>query len=259
MNALLKVLYSVKSIIDICDHESLIREMADSGCLGVFIGFESLSGKNLDDARKKSPHPDDYARRVDILHRYGIQVNGSFVFGFDRDRNDIFERTVRWIEKTRLESATFHILTPYPGTPLFRQLEQENRLLHKDRDLYDTAHAVFSPRHMSPVELEEGYAWAYNRLFSLASIWRRRPEHILGVPPYLIGSPLYKKCNRIWPLVIRLGLTGSLWRPLIEASRLRHLLVRRRGGSRLVHGICESCGCGSGGPESGTDDAKLLS
>jgi radical SAM superfamily enzyme YgiQ (UPF0313 family) len=225
----LRKIWSAAITIDTCDDPSLIRDMADSGCLGVFIGFESLSGENLDDAGKKSPRPDDYARRVDILHRHGIQVNGSFVFGFDHDRSDVFERTVRWIEDTRLESATFHILTPYPGTPLFRQMELGNRLLHRDWDLYDTGHAVFHPRHMSPVELEEGYAWAYRRLFSLASIWRRRPEHVLGVPPYLIGSLLYKKCNRIWPIVIRLGLTGFLWRPLIEACRLQHQLRRRRG------------------------------
>ena len=67
-----------------------------------------------------------------ILHDHGIQVNGSFVLGFDHDRPDVFEKTAEWIEENRLECATFHILTPYPGTPLFRQLEAEGRLLHRD-------------------------------------------------------------------------------------------------------------------------------
>ena len=82
-----------------------------------------------------------------------------------------------WIEANHLECATFHILTPYPGTPLFRQLEAEGRLLHRDWDKYDTAHVVFRPKHMTPEELLLGYDWLYRRLFSHASIWRRRPAH----------------------------------------------------------------------------------
>ena len=105
------------------DDPSLVREMALAGCTGVFIGFESLHDDNITDARKKSPRADDYARRVDILHDNGIQVNGSFVLGFDHDRPDVFAHTVEWIEANRLECATFHILTPYPGTPLFAQME----------------------------------------------------------------------------------------------------------------------------------------
>ena len=76
-----------------------------AGCTGVFVGFESLAGENLDDANKKTPRPEDYARRVAILHDHGIQVNGSFVLGFDRDRLDVFDRTVAWIEAARLECA----------------------------------------------------------------------------------------------------------------------------------------------------------
>src|SRR5213076_1687308 len=121
--------------------------------------------ENITDQRKKSPRPEDYARRVALFHRHGIQVNASFVLGFDHDRPDIFERTTQWVEANRLECATFHILTPYPGTPLFRQLEAEGRLLHRDWDLFDTANVVFQPRHMTPQELYEGYAWCYKRLF----------------------------------------------------------------------------------------------
>lgn len=220
-------IWSAALTIDVTDDPDLVREMAASGCVGVFVGFESLTGANLDDAHKRTPPPEDYARRVDLLHRYGIQVNGSFVFGFDHDGPEVFERTVRWIEAARLENATFHILTPYPGTPLFRQMEAEGRLLHRDWELYDTAHAVFRPRLLSPDELEAGYRWAYRTLFSPASIWRRRPERALAVPPYLLMCLLYKKCNWLWPTLIRHGLTGWVWRPLVEASRLRHLVYRR--------------------------------
>jgi radical SAM superfamily enzyme YgiQ (UPF0313 family) len=165
---------------------------------------------------------------VEIFHRNGIQVNGSFVFGFDHDTTDVFERTVEWIEKNRLECATFHILTPYPGTPLFRQMEREGRLLHEDWDLYDTAHVVFRPKLMTPEELEEGYAWSYQRLFSHSSIWQRRPQDIRSVLPYLAMSYLYKRSNRLWQFLIRHRLTAAVWRPLVNCSRRRHLKFRKR-------------------------------
>jgi radical SAM superfamily enzyme YgiQ (UPF0313 family) len=220
-------IWSAAVSIDVTDDPSLIREMALAGCTGVFVGFESLTDENLAEARKKTPKAADYARRVRMLHENGIQVNGSFVLGFDHDRNDVFERTANWVEENRLECATFHILTPYPATPLFRQMEAEGRLLHRDWSLYDTAHAVFRPKHMSPEELEEGYAWIYRRLFSHASIWRRRPEDWRAVAPYLAMSYLYKRSNRLWRLLIRHNLVQAVWRPMVELTRVRHLRFRK--------------------------------
>ena len=194
----------------------------------VFVGFESLQPRNISDAGKKSPTPDDYARRAAIFHDYGIQVNGSFVFGFDHDGPEVFRRTVDWIEKNRLECATFHILTPYPATPLFRRMEAEGRLLHKDWSRYDTSHVVFQPKGMSPEELAAGYAWSYERLFSHASIWHRRPSDWRAVLPYLAMSYLYKRSNLLWHLLIKYRLTRTMWRPLVEMTRRRHLRFRRR-------------------------------
>jgi radical SAM superfamily enzyme YgiQ (UPF0313 family) len=224
----LNKIWSAAVTIDVTDDPSLIRNMALAGCTGVFVGFESLSDKNLADAHKKTPQTLDYARRVRMLHDYGIQVNGSFVLGFDHDRKDVFTRTADWIEENRLECATFHILTPYPATPLFRQMEAQGRLLHRDWSLYDTAHAVFRPQHMTPEELELGYAWIYQRLFSHVSIWRRRPEDWRAVPMYLAMSYLYKRSNRFWHQLIRHDLVHAVWRPLVEITRLRHIYYRRR-------------------------------
>ena len=224
----LEKIWSAAVSIDVTDDPTLVREMALAGCTGVFVGFESLSPANIADSRKKSPSPADYARRVALLHDHGIQVNGSFVLGFDHDRRDVFDRTVDWIEANRLECATFHILTPYPGTPLFRQMEAENRLLHKDWSLYDTAHVVFRPRHMTAEELADGYARCYRQLFSHGSIWRRRPRELRAVLPYLAMSYLYKRSNRVWHWLIRRGLTAAVWRPLVEWTRRRHVRFRRR-------------------------------
>ena len=221
-------IWSAAVSIDVTDDTALIREMALAGCTGVFVGFESLSDGNVRESGKKSPSASDYARRVALLHDHGIQVNGSFVLGFDRDRSDVFERTASWVETNRLECATFHILTPYPGTPLFARMEAEGRLLHRDWNLYDTAHVVFQPRGMTIEELEDGYAWLYERLFSHVSIWRRRPLDWRAVPPYLAMSYLYKRTNRLWHLLIRKRWTGALWRPLVEITRRRHLKFRLR-------------------------------
>jgi radical SAM superfamily enzyme YgiQ (UPF0313 family) len=220
--------------IDVTDDPSLIRAMALAGCTGVFVGFESLSDENLAASHKKTPETADYARRVRLFHDNGIQVNGSFVLGFDHDRKDVFAQTAEWVEQNRLECATFHILTPYPATPLFRQMEAEGRLLHKDWTLYDTAHAVFRPKHMSPEELEEGYAWIYQRLFSHASIWRRRPEDWRSVAPYMAMSYLYKRSNRLWRFLIQHHLVQTIWRPLIELSRVRHVRLRRELSAREI-------------------------
>ena len=220
-------IWSAAVSIDVTDDPGLIRAMAIAGCTGVFVGFESLTDENLSDARKKTPKTADYARRVRMLHDNGIQVNGSFVLGFDHDRKDVFTRTAEWIEQNRLECATFHILTPYPATPLYRQMESEGRLLHRDWARYDTAHAVFRPKHMTPEELERGYAWMYQRLFSHASIWRRRPADSRSVAPYLAMSYLYKRSNRFWRLLIKHHLVHAVWRPVVELSRLRHVRFRQ--------------------------------
>src|SRR5262245_9058897 len=120
-------------------------------------------------------------------------------------------------------------------------MEAEGRLLHRNWDLYDTAHVVFRPRHMTPEELAEGYAWLYRRLFSHTSIWRRRPEDPRAVLPYLAMSYLYKRSNRLWHWLIANDLVHTVWRPLVEWTRIRHVAYRRRlvarGGTVVSAGV----------------------
>jgi radical SAM superfamily enzyme YgiQ (UPF0313 family) len=224
----LELIWSAAVSLDVTDDPALVREMALAGCTGVFVGFETLDSRNIRDARKQSPPAEDFACRTAVFHDHGVHVNGSFVFGFDHDGPEVFRETVAWIEANRLECATFHILTPYPGTPLFAQLEAQGRLLHKDWNLYDTGHVVFRPRLLTPEQLAEGYAWCYRRLFSHGSIWRRRPADLRAVPPYLAMAYLYKRANPLWRFLIRHRLTAAMWRPLLAWSRRQHLRFRRR-------------------------------
>jgi radical SAM superfamily enzyme YgiQ (UPF0313 family) len=224
----LNMIWSAAVTLDVTDDHTLVREMALAGCNGVFIGFESLRDENLARARKRTPRAEEYGRRVGLLHDHGIQVNGSFVLGFDADDKDTFPELAGWIESNRLECSTFHILTPYPGTPLFRQMEAEGRLLHRNWNFYDTAHVVFRPLRMSAEQLQLGYDWMYRRLFSHQSIWRRRPAALSALPGYLAGCYLYKRSNRVWHWLIRKRLVRRVWRPLVQLTRWQHLAFRKQ-------------------------------
>ncbi len=229
-------IWSAAVSIDVTDDPSLIRDMALAGCTGVFVGFESLTDENIADAGKKSPRAQDYARRVELFHENGIQVNGSFVLGFDHDGPEVFDNLVEWVEANRLECATFHILTPYPGTPFYERMESEGRILHYDWNRYDTANVVFEPKLMSPTELQDGYSECYRRLFSHRSIWKRRPRDWRALPSYLGMSYLYKRSNWFWHLLIKLRLVEFVWRPMVNLTLRRHLKFRRKLAAKVARG-----------------------
>jgi len=145
-------------------------------------------------------------------------VNGSFVFGMDDDDPSVFERTVDWAVRQGIETATFHILTPYPGTTLNHRLTAEDRIVSHDWDRYDTRHAVFRPARMTAEQLEAGYRRAYHEFYSWPSIlraaWvqegaRERLRHVL----YTAG---WKKLEPVWDVAIRHGRVHRLL-PLLES------------------------------------------
>jgi radical SAM superfamily enzyme YgiQ (UPF0313 family) len=220
-----RLIWSAAVTVDVTRSAELLAAMGRSGCQGVFIGLETLDDGNLRAHRKRTLEPSRYGLAVQRLHDHGIQVNGSFVFGFDEDGPEVFDRTLRFIVEQRLECATFHILTPYPGTPLFEQLEAQGRLLHRDWSRYDTAHVVFRPARMSPGQLLEGYRGAYRRLYRWGTILARHPR---GATPlqtatktaaYLAMTTLYKKQDWIWRALVPLRLTHAAWRPLVALHR----------------------------------------
>jgi radical SAM superfamily enzyme YgiQ (UPF0313 family) len=219
------LLWTAALTIDVARRPDLVAAMAAAGCQGVFIGLETLTDGNLRAQRKRTLPPSAYADAIALLHAHRIEVNGSFVFGFDDDEPDVFDRTVDFVIAQRLECATFHILTPYPGTPLFAQLEADGRLLTRDWSRYDTAHAVFQPAHMTPAALEAGYRRAYRRLYSWGSVWRRRPHAARLVPAvlrgaaYLAMTALYKKWDFVWRALVPLHVTHAAWQPLVHLHR----------------------------------------
>jgi radical SAM superfamily enzyme YgiQ (UPF0313 family) len=227
-----RVIWTAATTIDVARDERLVAAMAAAGCQGVFVGLETLSDANLREHHKRTLPPSSYRQAVALLHRHRIEVNGSFVFGFDDDGPDVFDRTLDFIIEERLECATFHILTPYPGTPLFQSLEAQGRILTRDWRHYDTAHVVFRPARLSAEELLDGYRRAYRRLYSWRTILARHPrgatatETVLRSAAYLTMTALYKKADWIWRALVPLRLVSACWHPLIELHY--HLAARRR-------------------------------
>ena len=127
----------------------LLEKAVDAGLRSLFVGFETLNPDNLAEQRKCQNCGRDYAAAVRRLHDLGVMVNGSFVFGMDDDDPEVFDRTVEWAIEQGIETATFHILTPYPGTALYKRMAAQGRITESDWDLYDTRHAVFQPARMT--------------------------------------------------------------------------------------------------------------
>ena len=212
----LRITWSGASTIGIGDHRELLELAYASGCRSLFIGFESLNQESLAQYGKRGNHVERFARQVDAIHQRGIMINGSFIFGMDHDDPGVFERTVDWIVRNRIETSTFHILTPYPGTGLYKQLESEGRIAQRDWDLYNTAHAVFRPAKMSPQELEQGYRWAYRAVYSWSNVVRRSPVVPSLRLPYWAFVLGYKKCGAVMSALSRLGLMEPVFAKLAE-------------------------------------------
>ena len=188
--------------IEIADDEEMLDLMAESGCRTLFIGFESIIPESLQEVRKRCNRVEDYLRNIRRIQERGIMVNGSFVFGFDHDDADTFDRTVEFGIEACLDTATFTILTPYPGTTLYKRLAAENRIFDHDWSNYDTTQAVFTPARMSPPELEAGYLRAYKRFYAWSSILHRCRRGEPGFAKRLFLNIAYK---RVEPLYRWLG------------------------------------------------------
>lgn len=166
--------WSSQANVKIAHDEELLAEAARSGCKQLFLGLESLSQGSVDAARKSFNRVDSYAAAIRAVHAHGIAVQAGIVFGFDQDTPEIFDRTLEFLEETGVQNATFNILTPYPGTPLFRRLDAEGRILTTDWSRYDGRTAVvFQPSEMTAEQLLTGFQSANQRFYSLPSIARR--------------------------------------------------------------------------------------
>jgi len=214
MNRLFQGAATVDSVL----RGDLVERAAEAGLPSLFVGFESLAPENLRRANKRQNLGRDYKAVTDRLHSLGVMINGSFVFGMDDDRDDVFRRTVDWAIEHGITTATFHIQTPYPGTRLFARLEAEGRIASRDWDRYDTRHVVYRPAHLAPEALKAGYGWAYREFYRWSSIARAALTHdtLKHRAKHFVYAAGWKKFEPLWDWVIRARQLRQMT-PLLEA------------------------------------------
>jgi radical SAM superfamily enzyme YgiQ (UPF0313 family) len=183
----------------------LLEKAAEAGMRSLFVGLETLSPTNLREQNKGHNVGRDYNTAIQRLHDNGVMINGSFVFGMDDDDESVFARTVEWAVQQGVETATFHIMTPYPGTALYNRLAQQGRLLHSNWDLYDTRHVVYRPARLRPAALEDGYWRAYRDFYSWSSILNSARTHssVHDSLRHVAYAEGWKKFEPLWDMIIR--------------------------------------------------------
>ncbi|MBI3137076.1 MAG: B12-binding domain-containing radical SAM protein [Sphingobacteriales bacterium] len=214
MNRLFQGASTVEAVL----RGNLVEKAAEAGLRSVFIGFETLSNQNLLQGNKKQNLGKDYAAAIQRLHSLGIMINGSFVFGLDEDDKDVFSRTVDWAVGQGLTTATFHILTPYPGTRLFDSMEKQGRILHRNWDRYDTRQVVYQTKGLTADELKRGYDRAYRDFYSWSNIAKASWQHkeIRQQLKHFAYAGGWKKFEPLWNFMIKTkGLNRML--PLLES------------------------------------------
>jgi len=159
--------------VKIIQHPRLVDLMAKSGCKYILVGFESVQQEVLNGIHKGFNKQDEFKTFMQSMHAYDISVQGCFVFGFDHDDPAVFEATIQRVADLKVDIPRFAILTPYPGTEIFSQLERENRILTHNWANYDTMHVVFQPANMTVEELHNGFKRAYRETFRLPQVIKR--------------------------------------------------------------------------------------
>ena len=211
-------LFQGAATVDSILRGDLIERAAEVGLRSLFVGFESLSPANLKQSNKRQNLGQDYRAAIRRLDNLGIMINGSFVFGLDDDDRDVFRRTVDWAIDNGITTATFHILTPYPGTLLFTKMETAGRITTRDWDRYDTRHVVYQTYGLSAEELKEGYDWAYREFYTWSSIAQASRNHatLKHCLKHFCYSAGWKKFEPAWNLIIQ-AKRLTLMRPVLEA------------------------------------------
>jgi len=159
--------------IDFAGDQELMRAAGESGCVGMFVGFESLSQESLAAMGKVTNRAQSFLDNASKFRDNGIGILGSFVLGYDGDTPDIFPKILRFCEDARLEAAIFPLLTPYPGTTVRKRLAEEGRIISNDWRNYDMEHINFLPRGMTIAQLQEGYDWLNRSFYSFSSMYKR--------------------------------------------------------------------------------------
>ena len=168
--------------ITLARDDELLELYAKSGGRYAYIGFETLSEDNLSRMNKSWNSPNAYKEAIRRIHKAGINIIGSFIFGLDEDDTSVFRRTVEFVTENSIDAAQYHILTPFPGTNLYDQMDKEGRITDRDWSKYHTSEVIFKPKNMTPEELQRGYWWAYRETYSIRNMLKRSLRSPRSIP-----------------------------------------------------------------------------
>ena len=199
--------------VSILNHPDLLDLMKRTGCQSLFIGYETINAHSLQSVHKNQNNTGKYNALIREIHSRGIMINASLVFGLPEDDESIFEKTLDWLVKNRIETVTAHILTPYPGTTLYKNTISKNQIIDFDLSHYNTAHVVFEHEKMTAKQLYEGYINFYKKFYSIKSIIKRIPADKAQWTPFLLFNFLYRKYGKITEAlscIVPLNLLGKI-------------------------------------------------
>ncbi len=169
----LKLQWAGQGDLSMADHPDLLKLMYRSGCRAMFVGIESISQESLKASHKRPNVGLDLERAIKTIHRHGIDIVASFVFGLEHDTPESCRETVHWAERMRIAAAQFAVLTPFPGTPVYEEMMAEGRVTSSDWSKYTMGNIVYRPTHMTVEQLREARSYAMKRFYSIGSIARR--------------------------------------------------------------------------------------
>src|SRR2546421_388314 len=178
--------WGCQSTLFLGDDEEMVKLAAESGCVSVFVGMESIFEESLGETHKPFNRVKKFEEEIQMFHKYGIMVNPGIVFGFDNDDESVFERTVEFLVRNKCELAYFNVLTPLPGTPLHARYEAAGRIFDRNWAHYDGKHVTFHPTRMTPEQLENGFNWANHTFYSIPNIYRRLSHTTQRLAPRFI-------------------------------------------------------------------------
>ncbi|GAX60252.1 Fe-S oxidoreductase [Candidatus Scalindua japonica] len=169
----LKIMWWSQAQLNIANDNELLNLMDRCGCYAILIGFESLKSENLKIMNKKVNKISEYKKSIDKIHSHGIYILPSFILGNDADDVEDFKKLVDFINKNNFFATTLSILTPFPGTILYKRMEKEGRILDRDWNNYNFQRVVFKPQNMTPEELQNAYYWVLQQIHAYPAIYKR--------------------------------------------------------------------------------------
>ena len=190
----LRISWIGQATVSFVQDTELMKLAAESGCGALFFGLESVSEHQLKKMRKSIKKIGEVEEAIKKVMDIGIHFHASMLFGFDDDTKAVFPDTLNFLMRNNISTASFNVLTPYPGTKVYQQFKEEQRLLTTNWKHYDHTTVVFKPQHMTPYELQEGKNWVKKEFSKISSILKRLP-HNLSHPLLYLALNLANRKN----------------------------------------------------------------